>query len=244
MDRRQVLAGLAGSLALGSGCLGLFDSDGSGEESSADETGERSPSATATQRSTGSNRTETGQPTTGTETTHSSTATPSGSPSEPALINTANLATYTSDSAPYSIKYPASWRVTVANHNQETVKFTAPASPARMVVRVKDGVPSVVPRESIISTAVQRAKRMYSLDRVTRMSQRKITLPNGTSATVVKTRLSRSAADTMLRGTFLVAHVADTVYATGVLVPEHAATPSVEQAMKTLVESLTIQETT
>lgn len=239
MDRRQVLAGLAGSLAFGSGCLGLLDSDGSRQESSAD-AGKQSPTATATQPSPESTTAATDQPTTAQTATRSPSATPPA-PSESPLIDTTNLAMYSSDTAPYSIKHPGSWQVTETN--QETVKFTAPASPARMLVRVKDGVPTVVPRETIIETAVQRARRRYSIDQVTRVDQREITLSNGTSAMVVTTRLSRPA-DNTLRGTFLVANVANTVYAVGVLVPERAATPPVERAMKTLVESLTIHDTT
>lgn len=240
MDRRQVLAGLAGSLALGSGCLGLFDSDDSRQASSAN-ADEQSPTTPATQPSSEPTTAATDQPTASQTATRSSPATtPAGSQSGSPLIDTTNLATHTSDTAPYSIKHPSSWQVT--EPNQKMVKFTAPASPARMLVRVKDGVPTVVPRETIIETAIQRARRQYSIDQVTRMGQREITLPNGTPATVVTTRLNRSADDT-LRGIFLVAHVADTVYAVGVLVPERAATPPVERAMNTLVESLTIHDT-
>lgn len=231
MNRRQLLAGFAPSLALGSGCLRIF---GNGEDSQDAEPGERSQTATPTQPSP-----ESTSPAT---TTDSSPGTPAGSSSQSTLIDTTNRTTYTSNRAPYSIKYPASWKVTVAG--QGTVRFTDPVSPARMLVRVKDSVPSIISRGMIVTTAVQRAKRQYSLDQVTRLNQRNTTLSNGTPATVVELRMSRSADNTVLRGTVLVAHVSNTVYAAGIFVPKHAFTPAVERAMTTLVGSLTIHDTT
>lgn len=223
MDRRQVLAGLAASLTLGSGCLESFDSNG-GNRSTTDKPGTRDKRATETESPAA----------TGTEKTTAQTATRS---SQSALVDTANLTTYTRGS--YSIKRPADWRV--AEATPQTVRITDPDSPARMLIRVKDGVASFISREIIITTAIERAKRQYSLDQVTRTDQREVTLSNGTPATLVKTRMHRSTTDRMLRGTFLVAHVSDTAYAAGIFVPERGATPSVEEAMTRIVTSLTVQ---
>lgn len=232
MDRRQVLAGLAAGFPLGSGCLGLFDSDGT-EMSATDRTEANPSSAPGTPPKT---RTETGQTPT---TRHSQSG---GTPDGSMPIDTAHLATYTSDTASYSIKYPASWRVTVSNPSD--VRFISPISPAFMLVRVKDSVPSIVPRETIIEAAFRRARRAYSLDRFTRVGQRDATLSNGTPATVIDTRLSRSSSDTMLRGKFLVAHVSNTVYMDGILVSERAYNRSVDRAMNTIATSLTIRGAT
>lgn len=235
MDRRQVLAGLAASLTLGSGCLEMIGSDNSGDSNS---TAEPDESATGARLSPGSTRTETEHPTPS-QTAASDTSTDSSS--LPTLVDAANRKTYTNDGASYSINYPAKWQAT--GDNSKTVRFTDPDSSARMLVRVKDGVPRLISRETIITTAIQRAKRRYSIDRVTRVDQQEVTLPNGTPGTVVKARLSRSTSDTLLRGTFLVVHVTDTVYAAGIFVPEHAFTRSVDRAMVDIVTSLTIQDT-
>ncbi|UPM45180.1 PsbP-related protein [Halocatena salina] len=225
MKRRQVLSGLAAGFALGPGCLKPFDSDG--ENASQPDSDGRTPTANESDRPT---NTQTG--------TQNNSSSPTGSSSHGVLIDTTNLKTYTNDATSYSIKYPADWQL--ASTEPKTVRITDPDSMARMLIRVKDGVPSVVPRETIITTAIQQAKRRYSIDEVTRLDQREVTLPNGTPATLVKTRLRRSATDTVMRGTFIVAHVAETVYAAGVFVPEKAVTPSVDGAMTELVTSLTI----
>ncbi|RRJ31506.1 PsbP-related protein [Halocatena pleomorpha] len=225
MKRRQVLSGLAAGFALGPGCLKTFDSDGGGTPST--DSGGETPTANGTNRSTNSQ--------TATQNNSSST----GSPSQGALIDTGNLATYTNNTYSYSINYPADWRLTT--NDPKTVRIRDPDSPARMLVRVKDGVASFIPRETIIGIAIQQAKRRYSIDKVTRLGQRETTLPNGTPATLVKTRLQRSGTGMVLRGTFIIAHVADTVYAAGVFVPERAVTPSLTRAMTEIVTSLTIQ---
>lgn len=236
MDRRHVLAGLAALLTLDSGCLDVFEND-STERESPDTTGESTPTPTATPLSSEPSGAETDQPPTAQTPSH---ATPAAeTPPESTLIDPTNLSTYTNDTDSYSIKYPATWRIT--NPNQGTVRFTAPTSPARMLVRVKHGVPSIVPRETIISTAIRQAKRTYSLDQVTRTGQKEVTLPNDIPATVVNMRVRQSSSDMLLRGPFLVAHVTDTVYIAGILVPERAYTPSVKQTMHTIVTSLTIQ---
>lgn len=233
MDRRHVLAGLAALLTLDSGCLDVFEND-STERESPDTTGESSPTTTSAPLSSDPSGAETDQPSTAQTPSH---ATPAA---KTPPIDPTNLSTYTSDTDSYSVKYPATWRIT--NPSQGTARFTAPTSPARMLVRVKHGVPSVVPRETIISTAIRQAKRTYSLDQVTRMDQKEVTLSNDIPATVVNMRVRQSSSDMLLRGPFLVAHVTDTVYITGILVPERAYTPSVKQTMHTIVTSLTIQD--
>lgn len=232
MDRRQVLAGLAASLTLGTGCLEMvgYDSEDSSSAAEPDEGATKTqlpPKSTETEHSTSSQTAASG--------------TSSDSSPQSALVDTENRKTYTNDSASYSIKHPATWRVT--EDNSQTVRITDPDSSARMLVRVENDVPRLISREMIITTAIQRAKRRYSIDQVTRVDQQEVTLPNGTSGTVVKTRLRRSETDTMLRGMFLVVHVTDTVYAAGIFVPERAFTRSVDQAMMTIVTSLTIQDT-
>lgn len=220
------MAGLAAGLALGPGCLKMFDSDDSKNASPADGSEGKTPAAG------GSNQTTTSR-------TRTENNTATDSPSQQVLIDTKNLTTYTNDTESYSINYPSDWQLTTSS--PKSVRTTDPDSPSRMLIRIKDGVASIVPRDVIITTAIQRAKRRYSIDEVTRLNQREITLSNGTSATLLKTQLHRSKIDTVLRGTFLIAHVADTVYAPGIFVPERAVTPSVEQAMTEIVTSLTIR---
>lgn len=225
MKRRQVLAGLSTGLALGPGCLKTFDSDGSKNASPTDGSEGKTPTASGSNQTTTSRR--------GTENT-----TTTDSPSQRVLIDTKNLTTYTNNTGSYSIDYPSEWQLTTSS--PKSVRITDPDSPSRMLIRIKDGVASIVPRDVIITTAIQRAKRRYSIEEVTRLNQREITLSNGTPATLVKTQLHRSTTDTVLRGTFLIAHAADTVYAPGIFVPERAVTPSVEQAMTEIVTSLTM----
>lgn len=235
MDRRQVLAGFVATLTLGSGCLGIFENE-STEDSSTETAGAKSPTAIATPMSSEPTGTETDQPPTNTP---SQATQPSETSTGSTLIDPTNLATYASDSASYNIKYPANWRNT--SSGEDSVSFTAPDNPARMLVRTEDGVPNAVPRETIIETAIQEAKQTYSLDQATRIDQKEVTLPNDIPATVVNMRVRRSSSDMLLRGTFLVAHVDDTVYIVGIIVPKRAHTPSVKRAMYTIVTSLTIQ---
>lgn len=235
MDRRQVLAGFVATLTLGSGCLGIFENE-STEDSSTETAGGNSPTAIATPMSSEPTGAETDQPPTNTPSSHATK--PAETSTGSTLIDPTNLATYASDSASYSIKYPANWRNT--SSGEDSVSFTAPDNPARMLVRTEHGVPNTVPRETIIETAIQEAKQIYSLDQATRIDQKGVTLPNDIPATVVNMRVRRSSSE-LLRGTFLVAHVDDTVYIVGIIVPKRNHTPSVKRAMHTIVTSLTIQ---
>lgn len=190
MDRRHLLAKLAVGFTLGAGWRRWGVSDGTAGASPAVGSGPHSPTISS-----------------------SPAASPTGGSAGSASIDPTNLATYTSDTPPYTIEYPAPWRVTVSQ--PKDVRFSAPARPGRMFNTSKTRrVEHRAPQDDHRDRHPEGQTDVFPRSGYARGSADH-NAAKWPPATVINARVRRSSSSMLLRGTFLVAHVRDTVYGGG-----------------------------
>ena len=268
MYRRQLVAGLATTIPFIAGCTTLLDSvdddDPQLPSNSSATTNSPEPVSPTTAETTVDETTQTTRtktvPTTSIDIptptaiptpTVTSTLTPPPTPSQTArstpgigtaLIDPSNLATYTSDTYPFSVKYPASWRVdSTPTDPDRAVVFIPPSSNVGMQVNIVQnaGLESL---KQNVRQGIKGFKQSVRQDggTITDLERRNVTLPNGHRAAILNTLLTTPSA-VKIRHMTLFTQSDGLVYLVGVFVLERISSPTVEQGMYAILTSFTIR---
>jgi hypothetical protein len=259
MYRRQLVAGLAATIPFLAGCTTLFDggsddgsqstSDSSTTTSTPTTAGTTAGETTPTARTQTATTTSTAIPTPTVTSTLTSPSTPartaeSTQGTETVLIDLSNLVTYTSNTYPYSMKYPASWRVDRTPSDPErAVVFFAPSGDAQMQVNIGQ-IQGSASLKQVVKNFTLGYKRSVRQDggTVNNLERRNVTLPNGHRAIVLNT-LSTGPSDKKLRGVIVLTQNNGILYTVSVIMFERSYPPTVERGVNAILTSLTISPT-
>lgn len=242
MKRRHVLVGIAAGVPLVAGCNALpgESSDGTTHpttEPSPTESPPPSPTPTMAETTQQTpTATVTSSPTPPPTPTHQGPTT-TGAP----VIDPANLTTYTSETHPFTVKYPGGWRVnSTPSDASYTVKFIPPSGRASMGVldpRSFSGSP-----DQVATRFIRSFKQAVTRDggTVVGVNRQPVTLPNGHRATLFDFRVTLQSSTVTQHASGLLTTVNGTNYGVFVIVPEPKFTPTVKKGVTAILTSLTI----
>lgn len=196
------------------------------------------PTATETPMATAAPTTATtpAQTTAGSPATEQAT-TAGGPTSGEVVIDPSQLETYSSESYPYSIGYPAGWTVDASNPTD--VRIEPSTGFALEQIIATEGV-SGVTVDTFVSRLVEVFKQQFNTYRVT--NRQNVTLPNGNPGVVLDVTIADPAfPGVTIRGKYLFAVVDGTAYIVQLLVANNSYTPEVEQGLTAILNSFTVQ---
>lgn len=256
MNRRRVLAGIVAGFPFFAGCSALSGGDDDNGGDSRNTTGQQNgttPTETPPPTTAGAKMAETVQQTltqtaTATLTATMRTAAPTTTASRMTgapVIDPSNLTTYTSETYPFSVKYPADWAIDETPSGQSgAVTFTAPSGVAQMDVGVITEVQRSMSLNRLVTETIRSMKQSAEQGEgtINSVNRREVTLPNGHRAIVVEiTGTTSSDAGRQLSS--VITLVNGTAYLVSVSVPKRKHTPTVEQGITKILTSLTVSET-
>lgn len=258
MHRRQLVVGLTTVIPFLAGCATLLDRD-SDDDSSDSSTTTSSPEpvpSTTTGTTVGEiPQTTHAQTTRSTSTaipipTVTSTLTPPSTPSltagqtpgtGTALMDPSTFETYTSDTYPFSLKYPGSWRVDpIPTDPDRAVMFTAPSGDVGMQVNITQN-PGSESLNQNVRQGIKGFKRSVRQDdgTVNDLGRRNVTLANGNPAAILNI-LATTPSGVKARSMILLTQNNGIVYMVAIFVLERMYSSTVEQGMNTILTSFTI----
>lgn len=170
------------------------------------------------------------------------TRTRMGTPTAP-VIDPSNLATYTSDSYPYTIKYPAGWQVNRTPADPDfAVTFDPPSGSAKMSAVIGPTSASGPITRKQVSESIRYLKQRATQDDATLdvTDRRPVTLPNGHRAILVDLILTLPSG-VQIRGNFVLTIVNGTFYNVLIRMLTRNYTPTVKQGVNAIRTSLTIE---
>lgn len=228
MKRRQVLNGLAVSLPFLAGCSSLLEKMDNTQQQTTTTT--QAPPTTTT-----TTPIATPDPITMTSQIATKTATSTTTEPQVATINPAQLETYSSSVLGCSVKYPARWSV-----KKEPLQVTIAPPEGKMVMSIQSD--DTKRKYDSVGKKIKYFKQIMrkSIDSITFVGQRSVTLPSGHPATVLDAQFRDLFFDNIpYHGTFCITYVGGRMYAVWFMSPKRIYPPN-KQVIHTIVTSLTI----